>query len=130
MSAPAPVGAVAQCSRPVPSPSGAPAPAGRPRPLRPLGDAQPRIRGDTASTSGVVGASAGDQTVPFHGPHQAGVATPPQAYLALLGLDLDEPAATPRPADATAQRRHRPAHPRTPGSGRHRAGAGRKPAPA
>ncbi|MGD9960842.1 Dyp-type peroxidase [Nocardioides sp.] len=28
------------------------------------------------------------QTVPFHGAHQAGVATPPQAHLTLLGLDL------------------------------------------
>jgi dye decolorizing peroxidase len=30
----------------------------------------------------------GNQTVPFHGAHQAGVATPPQAHLSLLGLDL------------------------------------------
>ncbi|WP_232679220.1 Dyp-type peroxidase [Nocardioides sp. R-C-SC26] len=32
--------------------------------------------------------SAGQSTVPFHGAHQAGVATPPQAHLSLLGLDL------------------------------------------
>lgn len=32
--------------------------------------------------------SLGGSTVPFHGPHQAGVATPPQAFLSLLGLDL------------------------------------------
>jgi dye decolorizing peroxidase len=31
----------------------------------------------------------GMQTVAFHGPHQAGVATPPQAHLSLLGLDLE-----------------------------------------
>lgn len=33
-------------------------------------------------------ASVGTSTVAFHGPHQAGVATPPQAHLSLLGLDL------------------------------------------
>ncbi|MBS43794.1 MAG: peroxidase [Nocardioides sp.] len=30
----------------------------------------------------------GAETVPYLGPHQAGVATPPQAHLVLLGLDL------------------------------------------
>ncbi len=34
------------------------------------------------------GAPPGNQTVPFHGPRQAGVATPGQAHLSLLGLDL------------------------------------------
>lgn len=33
-------------------------------------------------------ASPGTSTVAFHGPHQAGVATPAQAHLSLLGLDL------------------------------------------
>lgn len=32
--------------------------------------------------------SAGSETVAFHGPHQAGVATAAQAHLALVGLDL------------------------------------------
>ncbi|MCM0620211.1 Dyp-type peroxidase [Nocardioides bruguierae] len=32
----------------------------------------------------------GMRTVAFHGAHQAGVATPPQAYLTLLGLDLHD----------------------------------------
>ncbi len=32
----------------------------------------------------------GNQTVPFHGPRQSGVATPPQAHLSLLGLDLHQ----------------------------------------
>ncbi len=30
------------------------------------------------------------RTVAFHGPHQAGIATPPQAYVAVLGMDLLE----------------------------------------
>ena len=34
------------------------------------------------------GPPAGMQTVAFHGPHQAGVATPAQAGLSLVGLDL------------------------------------------
>lgn len=41
---------------------------------------------ETAGTS--YGVSPGTRTVAFHGAHQAGVATPPQAHLALLGLDL------------------------------------------
>ena len=36
------------------------------------------------------GVQAGDRTVPFHGPRQAGVATPPQAQLSLLGIDLHD----------------------------------------
>lgn len=36
----------------------------------------------------VLSPPAGAETVPFHGPHQAGVTTPPQAHLSLLGLDL------------------------------------------
>ncbi len=38
----------------------------------------------------VLSPSAGSETVPFHGPHQAGVATPAQSHLCLLGLDLLE----------------------------------------
>lgn len=37
---------------------------------------------------GAVGPPLGGRTVGFHGPYQAGVATPPQAQLSLLGLDL------------------------------------------
>lgn len=33
---------------------------------------------------------AGSGTVPFHGAHQAGVATPPQAHATLIALDLHE----------------------------------------
>lgn len=44
--------------------------------------------GDAATSSGV-GPPLGGRTVSFRGPHQAGVATPPQAHLSLLGLDLD-----------------------------------------
>lgn len=33
-------------------------------------------------------ALAGASTVPFHGPHQAGVTVPPQAHTTLVGLDL------------------------------------------
>ncbi|HTW13942.1 MAG TPA: Dyp-type peroxidase [Nocardioides sp.] len=36
----------------------------------------------------VEAAVTGNQLVGFHGAHQAGVATPPQAHLSLLGLDL------------------------------------------
>lgn len=44
---------------------------------------------DASTTSaGTVGPQLGGRTVAFHGPHQAGVATPPQAQLSLLGLDL------------------------------------------
>jgi dye decolorizing peroxidase len=41
-----------------------------------------------AGTSASYAPSAGTSTVAFHGPHQAGVATPAQAQLSLLGLDL------------------------------------------
>lgn len=30
----------------------------------------------------------GAETIPFHGPHQAGIQTPPQSYAAFVGLDL------------------------------------------
>ncbi|WP_377324213.1 Dyp-type peroxidase [Pimelobacter simplex] len=40
----------------------------------------------------VVGPSAGAETVPVVGTHQAGVDTPPQAHLALVGWDLREDA--------------------------------------
>jgi dye decolorizing peroxidase len=43
----------------------------------------------TAETTQDVAPPVGNQTVAFHGPHQAGVATPPQAHLSLLGLDLE-----------------------------------------
>ncbi|MBS2936774.1 Dyp-type peroxidase [Nocardioides sp. J2M5] len=45
---------------------------------------------DTRPATADVGAAPplGNRTVAFHGPRQAGVATPPQAHLALLGLDL------------------------------------------
>jgi dye decolorizing peroxidase len=45
-------------------------------------------QGATSATS-AVGPPLGGRTVAFHGPHQAGVATPPQAHLSLLGLDLE-----------------------------------------
>lgn len=45
--------------------------------------------GDAAEIT-VLSPSAGGETVPFHGPHQAGVSTPPQAHLSLVGLDLRE----------------------------------------
>lgn len=42
-----------------------------------------------AAVDGVVAAPPlGNRTVAFHGPRQAGVATPPPSHLALLGLDL------------------------------------------
>lgn len=41
----------------------------------------------------------GDEREPFHGPHQAGVATPPQVHAAFVALDLHpEAARTPREA--------------------------------
>lgn len=42
-----------------------------------------------AGASTVEAAVTGNQLVGFHGVHQAGVATPPQAHLSLLGLDLE-----------------------------------------
>lgn len=39
---------------------------------------------ETVADSRVVGAA----TEPFHGPHQAGITTPPQAHAAFLGFDL------------------------------------------
>ncbi len=36
------------------------------------------------------GALHGTDTVPFHGVHQAGIATPPQAHIALVALDLHD----------------------------------------
>lgn len=45
------------------------------------------------SPLGTASPPSGLRTVPFHGPHQAGVSTPPQAQLALLGLDLRHGAA-------------------------------------
>lgn len=36
----------------------------------------------------VEAAVTGNQTVAFHGAHQAGITTPPQAHLSLVGLDL------------------------------------------
>ena len=47
-----------------------------------------KATGSTGATS--YAPSPGTSTVAFHGPHQAGVATPPQAQLSLLGLDLGE----------------------------------------
>ncbi|MET4224267.1 Dyp-type peroxidase [Oerskovia enterophila] len=43
-----------------------------------------------ATSSGTTGVPAlhGDLRVPFHGPRQAGVETPPQAYLTLVALNL------------------------------------------
>ncbi|GAA4108546.1 Dyp-type peroxidase [Nocardioides fonticola] len=47
---------------------------------------------DTSSAAsappGPASPPVGDRTVPASGPHQAGVATPPQAFLSLVGLDL------------------------------------------
>ncbi|QNG17648.1 Dyp-type peroxidase [Rhodococcus triatomae] len=43
----------------------------------------------TATNHGTDG-PAGSQTEPFHGIHQAGIATAPQAYAAFVGLDLAE----------------------------------------
>lgn len=42
---------------------------------RPEGDASPRL-------------PTGATTIPFHGAHQAGIDTPPQTHVSLLGLDL------------------------------------------
>lgn len=42
----------------------------------------------TATGTTSLGPEPGAALVPFHGPHQAGVTTPPQAHLSLLGLDL------------------------------------------
>jgi dye decolorizing peroxidase len=44
--------------------------------------------GPTTTATAAAGPPLGGRTVPFHGPHQAGVATPPPAHLCLLGLDL------------------------------------------
>ena len=43
-----------------------------------------------SSPTSAAGADAisGSDTIPFHGPHQAGVATSPQAHSAFIGLDL------------------------------------------
>ncbi|WP_395695942.1 Dyp-type peroxidase [Nocardioides sp.] len=49
--------------------------------VQPTADASP-------PASAGVGVPPGNQTVPFHGLHQAGVTTPPQAHLSLLGIDL------------------------------------------
>lgn len=50
---------------------------------------EPAVGAQTTTTSDTVGPPVGGRTVAFHGPHQAGVATPPQAFLSLLGLDLE-----------------------------------------
>lgn len=41
-----------------------------------------------ATQAGDETGAAGRRTEPFHGPHQAGIATPAQAHVTLLGLDL------------------------------------------
>lgn len=41
-----------------------------------------------AATANSSDGGAGRQTEPFYGPHQAGVATPPQAHAQFVGLDL------------------------------------------
>jgi deferrochelatase/peroxidase EfeB len=47
-------------------------------------------------------ASAADRTVqPFHGPHQAGIATPQQTHCYVMALDL----VTPKRADVVAASR-------------------------
>ncbi len=48
----------------------------------------PAAGGTASAASGTAAPPLGGRTVGFHGPHQAGVATPPQAHLSLLGLDL------------------------------------------
>ncbi len=53
-----------------------------------LSGTTPATRSDEAS--GASEPPIGDQTVPFHGARQSGIATPPQAHLSLLGLDLEE----------------------------------------
>lgn len=52
----------------------------------PNGSAQAAAPSDAVVSSPM----PGNQLVPFHGPHQAGIATPPQSTMALLGLDLRE----------------------------------------
>lgn len=57
-----------------------------------VGVADARPETPTTTGTGATGAAAspevGNRIVPASGPHQAGVATPPQAHLTLLGLDL------------------------------------------
>lgn len=47
------------------------------------------VAGDGAEVT-VMSPSPGGETVAFHGPQQAGISTPPQAHLSLVGLDLHE----------------------------------------
>ncbi|MGO1174542.1 MAG: Dyp-type peroxidase, partial [Actinomycetaceae bacterium] len=49
-----------------------------------------QILRDDAGAPTVAGGPAlhGEDTVPFHGPHQAGIATPAQAHATFVGLDL------------------------------------------
>ncbi|GAA0620368.1 Dyp-type peroxidase [Sporichthya brevicatena] len=46
------------------------------------------VEDSTDRTDRTPGALPGARVVEFHGPHQAGVSTPPPAHLSLLGLDL------------------------------------------
>ena len=48
----------------------------------------PETAETTAQRGGSTGPLVGNRIVPFHGTSQAGVLTPPQAFLSLLGLDL------------------------------------------
>lgn len=45
--------------------------------------------GPTQDTSNTQGGLFGGQTIPFHGAHQAGVVTPPQAYVVVLAFTVD-----------------------------------------
>lgn len=58
----------------------------------PVASAGPVPPPSTAATTGDAagtGVPPGNQTVPFTGAHQAGVSSPPQAHLSLLGIDLE-----------------------------------------
>ncbi|MDT9593177.1 Dyp-type peroxidase [Nocardioides zeae] len=54
------------------------------------------LRSEETSPAAVAAGEAvtGGETEPFHGVHQAGVVTPPQAHTSLLGLDLVDGAGT------------------------------------
>lgn len=54
------------------------------------GDALVRSLRSPAESSSATGKVHGDRTHAFHGAHQAGIATPPQAHARFVGVDLHE----------------------------------------
>ncbi|SIO89836.1 Dyp-type peroxidase [Nocardiopsis sp. JB363] len=63
------------------------------------GDALVRSLRSSEEAATGVDSVHGERTHPFHGPHQAGITTPPQAHARFIGLDLD------RDVDADGVRR-------------------------